>query len=450
MTRSDAVVALAGRVGPACSRQQLDAAVGRVAAALARTAWRRPVLSSADRFHSLVGLLACWTEKRTPVLPPNLRPETRRGLLQGGDADGLLQDDGSEGLDLGSLCASEDSADRGVSERRTRLDAVLADRGAADALFLYTSGSTGEPLRVPKTVGQLLGEVETLGETFSLGPETRVLATVPPYHLYGLLFGVLTPFMSGGAFVRDCPIDPQEIGRLARARAVNVVAAVPAHLAMFEDLSEGVLDGVARVFSSGAPLPRRTAEVLHRRYGLHVTEVLGSSETGGIAWRDVGHSAATEWQPFGGVQVSAAEDGALLVDSPFVHPSLPRPWRSADRVAMLAGGRFRHLGRTDAILKVGGTRVSLAEIEARLRGLDGVTDAAVVALPQDGPREHEICAAVVAPRLSAPDVRTALLRWFDPIALPRRIKLVDELPREQSGKLQRARLLGIFGALEPS
>jgi acyl-coenzyme A synthetase/AMP-(fatty) acid ligase len=117
---------------------------------------------------------------------------------------------------------------------------------------------------------------------------------------------------------------------------------------------------------------------------------------------------------------------------------------------MLAGGRFRHLGRADAILKVGGTRVSLAEIEARLRALDGVTDAAVVALPQDGPREHEICAAVVAPRLSAPDVRTALLRWFDPIALPRRITLVDELPREQSGKLQRARLLGIFGALEPS
>jgi acyl-coenzyme A synthetase/AMP-(fatty) acid ligase len=449
-------LALPGLAAPGRSRRHLVDAVERVGKALAQRDWRRPVLSCADRFHALVGLLACWTEGRTPVLPPNLRPETRRALFQHGNADGLLQDDRSgEGLDVALLCGLQgrlDGSDRPTpGDRIARLEQLLASRSDVNVLYIHTSGSTGEPVSVPKTSGQLLGEVETLCETFSLDDDTRVLATAPPHHIYGLLFGVLTPLVSGGAFVRDNPLDPGELARLARDCAVNILCAVPAHLSTFEALPPEALQGIERVFSSGAPLPRRIAEALHRGFGLRVTEVLGSSETGGIAWRDVGAAggpddAAVEWEPFQRVQVSAADDGVLLIDSPFVHPGLPRPWRGADRIAMTAGGRFRHLGRADAILKVGGTRVSLAELEARLRALAGVTDAAVIALPQDGPRGHEICAAVVAPGLTAAELRRGLLRWFDPIALPRRLRLVAALPREQSGKLARARLVNLFDA----
>jgi acyl-coenzyme A synthetase/AMP-(fatty) acid ligase len=447
-------LALPGRAGPGRSRRHLVAAVERVGKALAQRDWRRPVLSCADRFHALVGLLACWTEGRTPVLPPNLRPETRRALFHEGNADGLLQDDRSgEGLDLALLCGLADRGDAPApAERLARLEAVLASRSDVNVLYIYTSGSTGESVSVPKTSGQLLGEVATLCETFALDDGTRVLATAPPHHIYGLLFGVLTPLMSGGAFVRDNPLDPGELTRIARDCAVNILCAVPAHLSTFEALPPEALEGVERVFSSGAPLPRRTAEALRRGFGLRVTEVLGSSETGGIAWRDVGAgehrdaAAPIEWQPFPRVRVSAADDGVLLIDSPFVHPGLPRPWRGADRIEMTSGGRFRHLGRADAILKVGGTRVSLAEIEVRLRALEGVEDAAVIALPQDGPRGHEICAAIVAPGLTAADLRSGLLRWFDPIALPRRLRLVAALPREQNGKLQRASLVSLFGA----
>jgi len=113
---------------------------------------------------------------------------------------------------------------------------------------------------------------------------------------------------------------------------------------------------------------------------------------------------------------------------------------------MTAGARFRHLGRADAIVKIAGERVSLPEVEQRLLALDGVRDAAVLALDDAGPRQHEICAAVVAPGLSVADLRQALAGWFDPVAIPRRFALVDRLPREETGKLPRSRLEALFAS----
>src|SRR4029079_11995830 len=69
------------------------------------------------------------------------------------------------------------------------------------------------------------------------------------------------------------------------------------------------------------------------------------------------------------------------------------------------------------------------------------------------PRQHELWAAVVAPSLSVVALRGALLRRLEPIAMPRRFRLVAALPREDNGKLTRARLLGLFaesGTLEGS
>src|SRR5204863_8983612 len=79
-----------------------------------------------------------------------------------------------------------------------------------------------------------------------------------------------------------------------------------------------------------------------------------------------------------------------------------------------------------------------------LRAIPGVADAAVVSVDTPSARQHELWAAVVAPTHSVESLRAALLRRLEPIAVPRRFRIVGALPREDNGKLVRARLLALF------
>jgi acyl-coenzyme A synthetase/AMP-(fatty) acid ligase len=408
------------------------------------------MVACADRYTCAAALLAVWQSGRSGALPPNSRQETIDRLCAERGISLVLHDGGGQGalgLDVRPVL------DAG---RDTAPDIALEFPPERRLVTVYTSGSTGAHVACPKTAAQLLGEAALLVRLWELGPGTRVLATVPPHHLYGLLFGVLVPFMGGGSFVRTTPLHAETIAEQARARQATVLVSVPAHLHAVAALAPGGLPALERIFSSGAPLDPATGAAVSRLAGIPVTEVLGSSETGGIAWRDSGRRAndGAAWQPFPGVTVSPDEDGTMRLRSPFVEATDARGWtRGADRVRARDDGRFELLGRADGVVKIGGSRVAVAEIERLLREIPGVADAAVVAVDTPPPRRHELWAAVVAPSLSVAALRSALLRRVEPIALPRRFRLVPALPREDNGKLVKDRLLTLFadsGTLEGS
>ncbi|MBI5544134.1 MAG: acyl-CoA synthetase [Deltaproteobacteria bacterium] len=382
-----------------------------------------------DRYRFVVGLLAAWQAGHSVALPPNGQPETIHALVRRPGVKLLLDDiDGGEGLDLRSLVGKG-----AASEPMAPIDP------ARRIATLYTSGSTGEHQPCPKLASQLLGEALSHVATFGLGPGPRVLATVPSHHIYGLLYAALAPLMGGGAFLRETPFHAETVAALLERHRVDVMVSVPAHLRGLEVL--GRLPRLRRTFSSGAPLPASTAQMLRQRFGLAVTEVFGSSETGGIAWRD---DPAASWKPFPGVVANAGEDGRLLLESPFVAPDVPRPHVCGDRVAPLPDGSFRLLGRVDGVIKVAGKRIALAEVEQRCLCLPGVRDAAATAVDVEGARGQEIWLVVATASWTPDGLRAQLLQWFDPVALPRRIKVVASLPREENGKITRRRLRALF------
>ena len=435
-----------------------------LAGRLSADAGAETMVACGDRYLCAVALLAVWRAGRIAALPPNSRPETIDRLCAERGISLILHDGGGDGgLDVrGRLSGDPDAAAGAVSE------SPLAFAPERALVCVYTYGSTGAHLRCPKTAAQLLGEAEVLARLWRLGPETRVLATVPPHHLYGLLFGVLVPFMGGGSLVRTTPLHAETIAAQARAHHASVLVSVPAHLRAVATLPGGALPPLARIFSSGAPLDTATAAAVAATAGLPVTEVLGSSETGGIAWRLSGqpHENDDGWQPLPGVTVTADEEGTMLLRSPFAsvgpwegptppatgsrEQSSPSPTRSsdgtrgADRIRARADGRFDLLGRSDGVVKIGGSRVALAEVERELRDIPGIADAAVVAVDTPSARGHELWAVVVATGLSIPSLRAALLRRLESIAVPRRFRIVAALPREENGKLVRARLLALF------
>jgi acyl-coenzyme A synthetase/AMP-(fatty) acid ligase len=388
-----------------------------------------------DRAAFAAALFGAWEAGYSVALPPSPQPEVVRALRHRPEIATVLHDgEGPRGVDVAPLLAGARALD-------TPLTPLAPDRLL---VTVYTSGTTGEQRACPKSASQLLGEAALLARTFPDSAGARVVAVVPPHHIYGLLFGVLLPTVTGGSFRRQGPRDADEVARALAGEPLAVLVSVPAHLRGLRVLGQGSLPAVRRVFSSGAPLPQETAEDLAARAGWSVTEVLGSSETGGIAWRVRDAGAAASWQPFDGMRVDADDEGRMLLDSPLLAADTPRPYRGGDRVRLVADGRFEHLGRVDGILKIGSTRVSVAELEARLCAIEGVEDAAVLPVEVGGARGHETWAALVAPGLDSKRVREALSVWLAPVVMPRRYRFVDRLPREPNGKLPREALLRLF------
>jgi acyl-coenzyme A synthetase/AMP-(fatty) acid ligase len=138
----------------------------------------------------------------------------------------------------------------------------------------------------------------------------------------------------------------------------------------------------------------------------------------------------------------------MLVEAPFAEP-----FPLADELAILDAARFELRGRRTDIVKLGGRRASLPELDRILAGLDGVEDCAFLlpdAMPDTTSHQHvtRLLAFVVAPDRDTDSILGDLRGRLDPLFVPRRIIRVAALPRNSLGKLPRQRLLGLLAAAE--
>lgn len=328
--------------------------------------------------------------------------------------------------------------------------AGAVELGAVDqpCVFLHTGGTTGTPRSWAKTPRNLLDEVGILVRGLAAGPHDHILATVPPHHIYGLLFSVLLPLCSGASVERLSPFFPQEIAdRIARTSA-TVLVSTPAHLKVLANVMTGP-HRLRLVLSSGAPLSATDAKAFFAATGLWPLEVYGSTETGGIAIRrqgadaeNGGEGALVAWHPLPGVSCRLDGD-RLAVRSSFISADVPRDsdgfFATADLASMRPDGSFDLAGRADGVVKVGGKRVLLPEIEKAIVGLPKVADAVVLALPSDSGRGQDIVALVASSRPAEELVRELREQLPSP-SWPRRLRTIDAIPTTPSGKRDRARI----------
>jgi acyl-coenzyme A synthetase/AMP-(fatty) acid ligase len=447
--------------------QQLWAVSASLAKRLERLNVGTWLLASRNPWETLVASLATWSVPGRCLrlaLPPNLLPATVTRLARQVDA-GVLCGKGAaiseqvcaSGLPTLQLANTQeaDTTD-GHAWVQGALRKLLIERISPQArLTLFTSGTTGEHQAIDKTLSQLLSEAELHATSYFAhtpgAAQTRLLlSAVVPHHIFGLLFGVLVPFSAAVPFFA-ADVEASLFG--AKAKLATDLVVVPAQLSAWQDTgpqtravnSNGTTQ---RFFCSGAPLPAAVGHALLRR-GAELVELFGSTETGGIASRH--NDPGGLWRPLSGLRVDEADDGRLKVRSPFL--STPaEPLLTQDRIEWLGDG-FRHLGRSDDVVKVGAKRVRLSDVEAFARSLPGVHDAVAIAVPTDGTRETAVWlvaatahaeAAVAAHSERA--LRAAFLEHFDGVAAPRRIRVVDALPRGDTGKMTRQSVLALFEA----
>lgn len=391
-----------------------------------------------DRYALAATLLAAVDRGHAVAFAPNSRPDSILALQARPEVVGLAHDlDAGLGLDVRTqLGASRLPAAQDAATRFLAADRVLAT--------VFTSGSTGPMTAWRKTSAQLIGEATGLARTFDIAHGSRILPTVSPSHIYGLLFGVLVPLASGGAFARETPHHAESIARAVGRFGAQILVSVPVQLRALARSEAANLRGIEHVFSSTGPLPDAVADTFRGRHGVAITEILGSTETGGFAHRLHDEADSRPWTPLTDIELTLDEEGRLCVDSAYVGNEHERPFVTGDLAELLPDGRFVHLGRADGIVKIAGHRVSLEAIEGYLRDQPGVEDAAVVAVPDDRGRGHRLLAALAPQDLDPARIRTLLLERLEPVCLPRRIRFCDALPREENGKLGRRQVLQIF------
>ncbi|MFT4198962.1 MAG: AMP-binding protein [Pseudoxanthomonas sp.] len=304
----------------------------------------------------------------------------------------------------------------------------------------FTSGSTGAPKAHPKTMAAFrTSTAQNLGALADLwqGQVPSIVATVPPQHMYGMEMTVLMPLLAPVAVHAGRPLFPHDVARaLAQAPAPRMLVTTPIHLRALVE-SALALPPLAAMVSATAPLPPELARAAEARFGGQLRETFGSTETCIFARRRTALESA--WTPLPGVRVQPQPDGAL------VHaPHLPQPVALADLVEVEADGRFHLRGRQADLLELAGKRASLGELDRRLLAVPGVRDGALLQLEPDALGVRRIAALVVAPGLDEATLLAALRQAMDPVFLPRRIRFLDALPRNETGKLPRAQALALL------
>jgi acyl-coenzyme A synthetase/AMP-(fatty) acid ligase/3-hydroxymyristoyl/3-hydroxydecanoyl-(acyl carrier protein) dehydratase len=413
-------------------------------AALAAQPGRQFALYFEDSLEFAAALLGAWQAGKTAWLSADALPASCAAL--GAHVDGFLGEFPATCAPLAAPALS--GATDGATPGLRVLEAGFA------GLVVHTSGSTGAPQAIPKRLSQMASEVDVLEEMFgaALG-DAAVIATVSHQHIYGLLFKVLWPLCAGRPVLAESVAYPETLAALLAQRPALLVSS-PAHLKRLPQLAawHDVRAQLRAVFSSGGPLPEDASASCASLLGRTPIEVYGSSETGGVAWRQ--RSATAAWNVFPNVEWRLDDGGVLAVRSPHLADDC---WLAlADRAVAEGEGCFALQGRADRIVKLEEKRISLDALEAALLASPLVAEARLQ-LDESAARACIAAFAVLTPegrdQLQAQGklamnrtLRSVLAAGAEAVALPRRWRYLEQLPVNAQGKTTHAALAAL---LEP-
>jgi 3-hydroxy-4-methylanthranilate adenylyltransferase len=307
-------------------------------------------------------------------------------------------------------------------------------------LFQLSSGSTGPSKVIGRTAADLCGEVLRYQQIDGTPlPGERVVLLSSMVHVLGLVGGLLFCLHSGVQLVVPRALSTQAIlAAIAGGQEPTAVIGVPFHIEYLNVGQPAVLPQLKRMTVGGELVRPLARQSFRKRYRVPLGVMYGMTEAGVIA-TDLHGEHWPQLTPAPGMSLRE-EAGQLLLampSSPYVGLIDPTRWvdgwlhtRDAGSVDP-ASGRVTIRGRLDSQVSVGGLKVDLTEVEQTLAELPGVTE---VVVAYDGVIE---AFAVLADPHTATEFKQAIAQRLAPYKRPRRVHLLDRLPRTATGKLVR-------------
>ena len=336
------------------------------------------------------------------------------------------------------------------------------------ACLLYTSGTTGKPKGVMIPHRQLLWNGYNTALNWGLREDDVTPVFTPLYHAGGLAAFLIPIFCAGGTVVLHRGFDPAKVWETIEREHCTVVLGVPTIWKMLMEAPQFRtvnLDHVRWFISGGAPLPAFLIDAYHQR-GVTLKQGYGLTEVGvncfTMTIEDAQARAGSIGRPMmftevrladaTGSEVETGEVGEIWIRGPHVSNGYwnnvqataeaydDEGWfRTGDLARRDADGYVFIAGRRKDMFISGGVNVYPAEVEAELLQHPGVSDAAVVAVP-DATWGEVGTAFIVARDLSAADLEDFLGARLSRYKIPKRFIFVDALPRTPYGKVLKEEL----------
>jgi fatty acid CoA ligase FadD36/malonyl-CoA/methylmalonyl-CoA synthetase len=321
------------------------------------------------------------------------------------------------------------------------------------AFVVYTSGTTGPPKGAVVSRRAVIACLDGLASVWSWSERDRLAHALPLFHVHGLVLATLGPLRFGSPVVRT--------SRFAPVGGASMYFAVPTMWARMDDVALAELRPARLLVSGSAALPSPVFERVRARCGQDLVERYGLTESLIVTAASPADERAPGQvgRPLPGVQlrIAAADDtglGEVQLQGPTLFDGyLNRP--DATAAAYTDDGWFRtgDLGRFEEekglrllgrlatdLIKTGGYKVGAGEVEDALLSHPDVAEAAVVGAPDDDLGERIVAYVVASRHVDAARLTEHVARVLAPHKRPREVRFVDALPRNDMGKVQKAKL----------
>ncbi len=352
----------------------------------------------------------------------------------------------------------------GADKHSAEFETVARDKDDLAAL-LYSSGTTGVPKGIMLTHANLLRNTEALVEAWGFSSKDRLLHALPIFHVHGLFVAIGCVLLSGASMRWLAGFDAGTVIRFLPE--CSVLMGVPTYYTRL--LADATFDAdVARnvrLFVSGsAPLLEETFVEFEQRTGQRILERYGMTETNMNTSNPLNgeRKAGTVGPPLPGIDVRIVDDEGAAVDQGATGNIQVRGpnvfigyWKMPDKTAedftddgffntgdkgsIDSDGYVSIVGRAKDMVITGGLNVYPKEIELFIDDLDGVTESAVIGVPHPDFGEGVVAVIVLAAKDSI-DEQTVIAACKTELAnfkVPKRVVVVDELPRNTMSKVQK-------------
>jgi long-chain acyl-CoA synthetase len=343
------------------------------------------------------------------------------------------------------------------------------------AMLMYTSGTTGRPKGALLSHANMLAGGRAVCASLALSTSDRVLSSLPLYHINGQCIATVAPLVSGGSIVMPHRFSTSQwwpIVARHRPTWLNMVPTIIAYLLNGPELTPEQAQacrGVRFGRSASAPLPPEQHRAFETRFGISVIEAMGLTECSSVAFSNPLDKARRKYGspglPLGvearvvdraGRPLGANERGEVELRGPNVmlgYYKAPEATASALREDgwLKTGdlgyrdddGYYFITGRLKELIIKGGENIAPREIDEALLAHPAVLEAAAVGVPDPAYGQEILACVVVKPgaACSEEELRAHCLRTLGRYKTPRYLRLVPELPKGPSGKVQRLKLV---------
>jgi long-chain acyl-CoA synthetase len=387
------------------------------------------------------------------LLAPTHGRQVIRAVAHEVGADWFLTDDaglaGEIAATLGGTRVEQRGSSFGIAGRADR---KRPSRAESLAIVKLSSGSSAKPKAIGLSAAAILAEAAAVSSTLALRGGRAALCPVPLHHSYGFDLGILPMLTAGSTLVVHSPLVPGRLVDRLQGRDVSVLLGVPALYGVLVETPLRVvpkLEHVDHLLSCTAPLSPRLIERFHQRFDSPICQHYGASEVGGVTTHlpaAVMSRPESVGRPMPGVGVEIV-DGEVVVSGPALAsgylmgaPAHDSPFRNerfhmGDTGSLDAQGFLTIGGRRDAIINVGGLKVSPEEVQFVLEDHPAVRGAIVSGRERSSGDRYVHAVVAVSADVTERDLIAHCRLELEDFKVPRRIEIRDQLPRLPSGKV---------------